>query len=56
MSDRELMVGRMRPVVDPERTASTRRAFLSTMFAVVLAAAGHACYLGGVWAGQNIFQ
>jgi hypothetical protein len=47
MTTREVMEGRMAPVVDPDRERATRRAFLAAMGVVLLAVAGHLAFILG---------
>lgn len=53
-ANREMLTGTMNPVSDPERTAATRRAFLLSMLAVMVATAGHLAYAVGVHFGETI--
>ena len=47
METRETMEGRMTPVVGPDKARATRRAFLATMGAVLLAVTGHLAFILG---------
>ena len=52
-ANRETMTGRMYPTIDPDRRAATRAALLWVMFVILLAVAGHAAHLLGIWLSET---